>query len=79
MKQKKYTDKYGNVYYKVTFQAKEAQYFGYEDPEATFTATVEEVGADGYCQVTDIDGKKAVSAYFCTPKIAVKHCWIIPR
>ena len=31
MKQKKYTDKYGNVYYKVTFQAKEALFFSFHN------------------------------------------------
>lgn len=76
MKQKKYTDKYGNVYYKVTFQAKEALFFSHEDPEATLTATVEEGCISGYSQVTEVEGKKAFSACYCTPKIAVKHCWI---
>lgn len=49
---------------------------GIGGPEATLTATVEEGCISGYSQVVDVDGKKAFSACFCTPKIAVKHCWI---
>lgn len=62
MKQKKYTDKYGNVYYDVTFQAGEAKYFHYEDPGTSHTATVTSDGL--LCRVEEIDGKAAVSRWF---------------
>ena len=71
MKQKKYTDKYGNVYYKVTFQAKEALYFSYEIPGTSHTATVTSDGL--LCRVEEIDGMAAVSRWYRSPKTAVKN------
>ena len=74
MKQKKHTDKYGNVYYDVTFQAGEAKYFHYEEPATQHTATVTSDGL--LCRVEEIDGKAAVSRWYRSPKTAVKNGYI---
>lgn len=74
MKQKKRTDRYGNIYYDVTFEAKEAEYFGYEEPATQHTATVTSDGL--LCRVEEIDGKAAVSRWYRSPKTAVKHSYI---
>ncbi len=71
MKQKKRTDRYGNIYYDVTFEAREAKHFSYEDPATQHTAVVV---CDGYfCKVEEIDGKAAASPWYNSPKTAVKH------
>lgn len=74
MKQKKRTDRYGNIYYDVTFEAREAEHFGYEEPTTPHTAVVV---CDGYFyKVEGIDGKAAVSRWYLSPKTAVKHSYI---
>lgn len=71
MKQKKRTDRYGNIYYDVTFEAREAEHFGYEEPATPHTAVVV---CDGYFyKVEGIDGKAATSPWCNTPKTAVRH------
>ena len=74
MKQKKITDRYGNIYYDVTFEAREAKHFSYEEPTTQHTVSVV---CDGYfCKVEEIDGKAAVSRWYRSPKTAVKHSYI---
>ena len=74
MKQRKYTDNYGDIYYKVTFQAGEVKYFHYEEPATQHTATVISDGL--LCRVEEIDGKAAVSRWYRSPKTAVRNGYI---
>jgi len=74
MKQRKYTEPYGAIYYEVQFQSTEHKHFADESPARTHTA---KVFYDGfYCRVENIDGKDAESIRTRTPKTAVKHSWL---
>lgn len=74
MKQKKRTDRYGNIYYDVTFEAGEAKHFGYEEPTTPHTAVV--VCDSYFYKVEGIDSKAATSPWCNSPKTAVKHSYI---
>lgn len=76
MKQHKYTDRYGNVYYEVTFTSQESVFFFHQDnPATTHTAKVAELSGQLY-RVEEVDGKFATSRVYCTIRTAIKHCWL---